>query len=156
MGKNQKKIFFSIFGIRMTQFAKKKQKIFFDFFARKILSPPLGWPPIGKKSKKNFFLLFFTNWVILMPKIEKKNFFFQGPQKFFFRIFWPNGAPQKFFFRFFAFFFANWAIWAIEQFDISPNLEIFTETWFPTTTTPRTDRMMTIPLWAVPRRGVKK
>ena len=32
MGKNQKKKFFSIFGIRMTQFAKKKQKIFFVLF----------------------------------------------------------------------------------------------------------------------------
>ena len=56
MGKNQKKIFFSIFGIRMTQFAKKKQKKNSNFLTQKILSPPLGWPPMGKNQKKNRFL----------------------------------------------------------------------------------------------------
>ena len=89
MGKNEKKIFFSIFGIRM----KNEKNENFFFFAQKFYHPA-GVTFNREKVKKKFFLLFFTNWE---KKIEKKNFFFSGPQNFFSRFFDQNRALSLFF-----------------------------------------------------------
>ena len=58
MGKNKKNIFFSIFGIRMTQFTKKKQKKFFGLFDPWTclgLAWACPWPKMASKwVKMNF------------------------------------------------------------------------------------------------------
>ena len=72
MGKNQKKKFFSIFGIRMTQFAKKKQKIFFKLFDPKKFYHPRWGDPQWAKMKKNFFFIFGIKNDSIREKKHKK------------------------------------------------------------------------------------
>ena len=56
-----KKNFFSIFGIRMTQFAEKSKKKFSNFLTQKNSIPPRWGDPQWAKIKKKFFFSFLAS-----------------------------------------------------------------------------------------------
>ena len=72
MGENQKKKFLSIFGIRMTQFAKKKEKFFLNFLTQKNSITPRWGDPQWAKIKKKIFFIFGIRMTQFAKKSKKK------------------------------------------------------------------------------------
>ena len=70
--KSNKKCF-SILGIRMVQFAKRKQKNISNFLSQKNSITPAGVTSNGKKSPKFFFAFLASDWLNSRKK-AKKNF----------------------------------------------------------------------------------
>ena len=71
---NGKKFFFSILGIRMAQFAKRKQKNISNILTQKNSITPAGMTSNGQKSPKKFFLHFWHQNDSIREKKQKKNF----------------------------------------------------------------------------------
>ena len=78
MGKNHQN-FFSILGIRMAQFAKRKQKNISNFLSQKHSITPAGVTSNGQKSPKIFLSFLASEWLNSRKKAKKK--------------FWPKLGP---------------------------------------------------------------